>query len=58
MEDLDLISNGKIIETIAVGRKYELGSEEGVAVKDVRLEVKFGCYVLYAVDWYNLCLQC
>ena len=45
MEDLDLISNGKIIETIAVGRKYELGSEEVVAVKDVSLEVHTGQFI-------------
>ena len=45
MEDLDLISNGKIIETIAVGRKYELGSEEVVAVKDVSLEVNTGQFI-------------
>ena len=45
MEDLDLISNGKIIETIAVGRKYELGSEEVVAVKDVSLEVHTGQFM-------------
>tara|TARA_Y100000590_G_scaffold469631_1_gene658783 strand:+ start:9720 stop:10448 length:729 start_codon:yes stop_codon:yes gene_type:complete len=45
VEDLDLISNGKIIETIAVGRKYELGSEEVVAVKDVSLEVHTGQFI-------------
>ena len=45
MEDLDLISNGKIIETIAVGRKYKLGSEEVVAVKDVSLEVHTGQFI-------------
>ena len=45
MEDLDLISNEKIIETIAVGRKYELGSEEVVAVKDVSLEVNTGQFI-------------
>lgn len=45
MEDLDLISNGKIIETIAVGRKYDLGSEEVVAVKDVSLEVHSGQFI-------------
>ena len=45
MEDLDLISNEKIIETIAVGRKYELGSEEVVAVKDVSLEVHTGQFI-------------
>ena len=40
-----MISNGKIIETIAVGRKYELGSEEVVAVKDVSLEVHTGQFI-------------
>ena len=40
-----MISNGKIIETIAVGRKYELGSEEVVAVKDVSLEVNTGQFI-------------
>ena len=45
MEVLDLISNGKIIETIEVGRKYELGSEEVVAVKDVNLEVYSGQFI-------------
>lgn len=45
MEVLGLISNGKIIETIEVGRKYELGSEEVVAVKDVNLEVYSGQFI-------------
>ena len=40
-----MISIGKIIETIAVGRKYELGSEEVVAVKDVSLEVHTGQFI-------------
>ena len=38
-------TNGKIIETINVGRKYELGSEEVVAVQDVNLEVRSGQFI-------------
>ena len=38
-------TNVKIIETINVGRKYELGSEEVVAVQDVNLEVSSGQFI-------------
>jgi ABC-type lipoprotein export system ATPase subunit len=40
-----LSTNGNIVETIDVGRKYMLGSEEVVAVNGVSLEVRPGQFI-------------